>query len=55
MPLDAIVKKLHIPFSAKGITSPKGAGAKVYADLAKEKIGNVIERKKRESSPSLEF
>ncbi len=45
MPLDAIIKKTNIPFSSKEITSPKGAGAKVYADLAKEKIGKVIERR----------
>jgi type I restriction-modification system DNA methylase subunit len=46
MPFDAIIKKFRIPFSTNEIASPKGAGAKVYSDLANEKIGKVIERKK---------
>lgn len=46
MPLDAIIEKFNIPFSSKEITSPEGVGVKVYVDLAKEKIGKVILRKK---------
>lgn len=46
MPFDAITPKLNIPFSSEEVFSPDGAGARVYADLANEKIGKVIEREK---------
>lgn len=46
MPFDAITPELHLPFSSDEVFSPDGAGAKVYADLANEKIGRVIERDK---------
>lgn len=44
MPLDAVAKRLNLYDSAK-ITSPSGIGARVYADLAEEKIGNVLRRR----------
>lgn len=46
MPFDAIAPELYLPFNSKEVFSPNGAGAKVYADLANEKIGKVIEREK---------
>jgi len=46
MPLDSIAPQLNIPFSSNEIFFPKGAGARVFSDLANEKIGNVIEREK---------
>ena len=46
MPLDGIAPELNIPFTPKEIFSPNGVGVKVSADLADEKIGNVIKREK---------
>lgn len=46
MPLDGISPELNLPFTAQEIFFPNGAGAKVYSDLAKEKIGIVIKRDK---------
>lgn len=46
MPLDGIAPELNIPFTPKEIFSPNGVGAKVSAELADEKIGNVINREK---------
>jgi len=46
MPLDGIAPELNLPFTSKEIFSPNGVGAKVSADLADEKIGNVIKRVK---------
>lgn len=46
MPLDTVAKKLNLYEPAK-IISPKGIGARVYANLVKEKIGKVLERQKR--------
>lgn len=45
MHLEVVAKTLNLP-NPTDIMAPSGIGAQVYADLVKEKIGRVLERKK---------